>query len=125
MSTGFAYKDLPLVLQCLSAGRGQGKTTCQRCLRRLNEGKRHGRGSWVRLVLWQNQSPVLGLAVKGSPYIVYMPVQPNGKFCPSDQKKTSVNLKFCRGYCWSPQGYNMIFHQVLLVTALHKGPFLR
>lgn len=88
MSTGFAYKDLPPVLQCLSAGRGQGKTTCQRCLRiRLNGGKRDGWGSWVRLVLWQNQSPVLGLAVKGSPYIVYMPVQPNGKFCPKWPKE--------------------------------------
>lgn len=29
----------------------------------------------------------LGLAVKGSSYIVFMPVQPNGKFCPSDQNK--------------------------------------
>ena len=39
------------------------------------------------MILWQNQSAVLGLAEKGSSYIVFMPVQSNGKFCPSDQKK--------------------------------------
>lgn len=37
------------------------------------------------MILWQNHSHLLALAVKGSFYIVYVPPQPRGGFCPSGQ----------------------------------------
>lgn len=105
--TGCAHKDLPPLLVVWERTGSQ----------RLNRGSW---GKWDRLILWQNHSYLFDLAVKGSFYTVFMPLQPRGGFCPSDQMKGLLSA-------WSaaefPVGHPRAEawpQQVLMVTDLHR-----